>query len=68
MLPELRIVRRNYAARLWEMLEQPPMDAEPVIFAGRLCAQEIPSSSRHGLLHEVRRQEREEVEGEGGPA
>jgi len=31
----LQIVRRNYAARLWEMLEQPPMDAEPVIFAGK---------------------------------
>ena len=35
---ELRIVRRNYAARLWEMIEQPPMDAEPVIFAGHLGA------------------------------
>ncbi|CAE7194497.1 unnamed protein product [Symbiodinium sp. KB8] len=31
----LQIVRRNYAARLWEMIEQPPMDAEPVIFAGK---------------------------------
>mmetsp|Transcript_48345 Transcript_48345/g.90509 ORF Transcript_48345/g.90509 Transcript_48345/m.90509 type:complete len:437 (-) Transcript_48345:32-1342(-) len=28
----LQIVKRNYAAKLWEMLQQPPLDDEPVVF------------------------------------
>ncbi len=30
----LQLIRRNYAAKLWEMIEQPPLDNDPVIFPG----------------------------------
>jgi len=30
----LQIVRRTYAARLWEAVEQPPLDMDPIFFPG----------------------------------
>lgn len=30
----LEIVRRNYAAKLWDLIQQPPLDSEPLVFPG----------------------------------
>jgi len=30
----LQLIRRNYAAKLWEMIELPPLDNDPVVFPG----------------------------------
>lgn len=30
----LHLVRRNYAAKLWEMIQLPPLDSDPVVFPG----------------------------------
>ena len=30
----LHLVRRNYAAKLWEMIQLSPLDSDPVVFPG----------------------------------
>ena len=31
----LELVRRNYAAKLWEMIQEPPLDDKPLVFPGK---------------------------------
>lgn len=31
----LELVRRNYAAKLWDMVQLPPLDSEPLLFPHR---------------------------------